>query len=107
MSKAITGETKIFDVEDWIGRLKSTYTIIYQHMWEEVGDEVQQGRGNMLGTCGTIVARGRAGEDDDDDDEVTKKKKEFDPMDKTPQKKKPLEEEEGEVEALYLNPKKA
>lgn len=65
---------------------QSIDTIIYQDTCEEVGDKVQQGRDNVLGTGSTIVARGGAGEDDDDED--PKKKKDFDPKDKIPQKEK-------------------
>jgi len=78
-------EIEMLDAEE-TQRPQSTDTIIYQDVREEARDEIQQGRINVLGTGGTIVAGGRAGHHDDD--EEPKKKKESSPMDKTPKKEK-------------------
>lgn len=66
MPKTITREIKMFDVEE-NQNIKSINTIIYQYVQEEVGDEFQQGGGNVLGTSGTIATKGRVKKDDDDD----------------------------------------
>lgn len=61
-----------------------------------MGDEVQQGEGNVLDMSGTTIARGEAsGDGDDGNDKDLNKKKESIPKDKTLEKKKPSEEEEG------------
>lgn len=84
------------DVEE-TQRTKSTHTVVYQDTQEEIGDEVQQGGGNVLGTCGAIASGGESGGNGgNDDDEDPKKKKDSIPTDKAFQKEKPIEEEEEE-----------
>lgn len=86
----------MFDLEE-TQRPQSIDTFIYQDVWEEMEDEVQHGKGNVLGMGGTIANKGRVSKDDED----LKKRKESDPIDETPKTKKPLEEEEGEIKCIF------